>query len=150
MAVAVRNECLMFGDNVQLVAPDLSRYRHGVAGKFGVVLLGVVSESEEDCQLLTYVDGIQHLVKGSVLSISPLRTPPLTQLICCPQVSPIIKMFHSARMCLLFFNECIRTACLITGQMIMPYHSGNLQTKVPKLILIRFVGCVFIAMFSNL
>jgi hypothetical protein len=29
------------------------------------------------------------------------------------------------------FNECIRTACLITGQMIMPYHSGILQTKVP-------------------
>jgi hypothetical protein len=72
---------------------------HGVAGKLGVALLGVVGESVEDCQLLTDVDSIQHFVEGRVLTISPLRTPPRIQLICCPQVSAIITMIHSARVC---------------------------------------------------
>jgi hypothetical protein len=88
----------MFGDIVQLVAPDVSRCRHGVAGKLGVALLSV-SESEEDCRPLTDVDSIQHLVEGRVLTRSPLRTPPRIQLICCPQVSAILKMIHLARMC---------------------------------------------------
>jgi len=87
------------GDIVQRVAPDLSSYRHGVVGKLGVALLGVVSEKEEDCQLLTDVDSMQHLVDGRVLTRPPLRTPPRVQLICCPQVSAIIEMIHSARMC---------------------------------------------------
>ena len=99
MGVAVRNECMISGDAVQLVAPDVSRYRHGVAGKLAVALLGVVSECEEGCQLLTDVDSIQHLVDGRVLTRSPRSTPTRIQLICCPQVSAIIKMIHSARMC---------------------------------------------------
>jgi len=88
----------MFGDIVLLVAPDLSRYRHGVTGKLGVAQMGVVNESEEDCQLLTDVQSIQHLVEGRVLTRSPLRTPPRIQL-SCPQVSAIIKLILSARMC---------------------------------------------------
>lgn len=103
MAVAVQNECLMFEDIVLLVAPDLSRYRHGVTDKLGVAQLGVASESEEDCQLLTDawtdVQSIQHFVEGRVLTRSPLRTPTRIQLSCCPQVSAIIKLIHSARMC---------------------------------------------------
>jgi len=94
--------------------------------------LGVVSESEEDCQLLTDVDGIQHLVEGRVLTRSPLRTPPA----CATHLLSAGKRYYKndsfGANVSFGFNECIRTACLITGQIIVSYYSGILQTKVPK------------------
>lgn len=111
MAVAVRNECLMFGVIVQLVAPDLSRYSHGVAGKLGVALLGVVSESEEGCQHLR-----QHTTPGGGTcadEITASHTPAYTTHLSAGK-RYYKKVSFGANVSFVF-NERIRTACLITG-----------------------------------